>query len=118
MADFDALSAYRSLSPEDQVRFLLRFGWWLTVEARSYYEAGTENLTVPEAVREVNELQHQVTQHALKVLARDDRRYPDDVLVAILTEDVLDRAGLAGRVRESFARAYEEIRSWSLARAG
>jgi hypothetical protein len=111
MPESKALSAYQSLGREDQVRFLIRFGWELTIVARAYYEPGTENLTLPAAVRAVNELQHQVTQHALAVLEGNERRYPDDVLVTILTEEIPDHDGLLKWVRSAFSRAYDFIRS-------
>jgi hypothetical protein len=110
MPAFESSLAYQSLSPGEQVRFLLRFGWRLTVVARHYYVPQTEDLAVPAAVREINELQHRVLSHALSVLTGEQARYPDDVFVAIVIDNTSETNGLRSRVEAAFAETYLEFR--------
>jgi hypothetical protein len=80
------------------------------VVGRYFYAPGTEELELPAAVRAVNEIQHQVFQQAIAVLAEDDRKYPDDVFVAIVAEDVPDHGRLRVLVRQAFADAIDDSR--------
>src|SRR5205823_1705204 len=85
--------------------FLARFAWELTVVARTYYVPQTLELTHPRAVREINESQHRITAHLLALLTKNPHRYPDEVLIAIVTDDVPETDGLNALVREAFAKA-------------
>ena len=49
------------LPHEDQLRFLVRLSFELTIAGRCSYEAGTEDLVHPRQLRRVNEIQHRVT---------------------------------------------------------
>jgi hypothetical protein len=111
---FYPLDAFRSLSPVDQVRFLLRLAFRLTVVARDYYIPQSELLEDPVSVREINELQHRVTAHAFLVLSGDTRRYPDEVLLDIILKDTRERNGLRERVHRAFAEAYQFIHPGSV----
>jgi hypothetical protein len=111
MGSFKPIEAFITLSPPEQARFLMRLAWELTIVARSYYVPGTEDLTDAAAVRAVNELQHKIASHALAILDDDPRRYPDDVLVQIVFDDVPDRPDLRSLVRTAFARAYQFVRA-------
>jgi hypothetical protein len=110
MSQIAPLLAYQSLSPGEQVRFLLRFGWRLTLLARHYCEPQSGDLAVPAAVREINEIQHRVLGHALSVLLDEQPRLPDDVFVAIVVDDASEANGLRNRVETAFAETYREFR--------
>src|SRR5262245_37534624 len=87
MAIVNPHEAFANLHASEQVRFLVRFSWELTLVGRNYYAVGTEELTEPRALRAVNELQHQISQHVRALLENDDSRYPDDVFVSIILDD-------------------------------
>jgi hypothetical protein len=103
--------AYRSLSPGEQVRFLLRFGWRLTLVARHYYGPHSDSLEIPAAVREINEIQHQVLSHALSVLMKEPPRFPDDIFVGIVIDNTSEANGLRSRVETAFIETYREFRT-------
>jgi hypothetical protein len=107
MSQIVPLLAYQSLSPGEQVRFLLRFAWSLTLVARHYYEPQPGSSA---AVREINEIQHRVLGHALSVLQDEQPRLPDDVFVAMVVDDVSEANGLRNRVETAFAETYREFR--------
>jgi hypothetical protein len=109
MAEFNPLEAYHNLDRDDRLKFLLNFGYRLTIVARYFYVPGTEELESPAAVRAVNEIQHQVFAQAIAVIAGDDRRYPDDVFVPIVTDDVPDHGNLRGLVRWAFEEAVHGL---------
>jgi hypothetical protein len=110
MATFNALNAYLALEREDRIRFLLHFGYRLTVVARYFYVPGTETLESPGAVRAVNEIQHQVFAQAIAHLGDDCRRYPDEVFIAIVMEDIPDHGELRNLVQQAFADAIYDTR--------
>jgi hypothetical protein len=116
MKKFDPVEAYASLPAADQARLLTRLAWELTLVGRAYYMPGTEELADPAALRAVNELQHQITQHVLALLDDNPRRYPDDVLIRCIVDDTPDRAGLRPAVRDAFAAAYRHVRPEAPAR--
>ena len=105
-----ALEAYQSLSHREPVRFLLRLAWRPAIVARHYYVPQSDELTDPTAVREINELQHRVTVHALAVLDENPKRYPDDVLLDVVLKDTPERNELRERVRQAFSETHSEIR--------
>jgi hypothetical protein len=50
-----------SLALEGKIRFLAGLSYEITVAGRASYEAGTEDLTNPRLLRQINETQHRVT---------------------------------------------------------
>jgi hypothetical protein len=100
--------AFRTLTPHERARLLIRLARELTLVARHYYVAGTLELTDPSAVRLVNEIQHRVTAHAENCLAGTDLDAP--VGYGFVTE-CWDHNGLRGLVLGAFARAYRSVRS-------
>jgi len=93
------------------VRFLLRFGWRLTLVARHYYGPQSDSLEVPAAVREINEIQHRVLAHALSVLMKEPPRFPDDIFVELVIDNTSEADGLRNRVETAFIETYREFRS-------
>jgi hypothetical protein len=84
MTTDEAITAFRSLSREQQIRFLVSYAHWLSLVGRNTYEAGTENVLNPKRLREINEVQHRVVGQTLKLLDEVEDRYPDDVLATII----------------------------------
>jgi hypothetical protein len=50
-----------SLNLNEQLRFLARLGFEITIAGRNSYEAGTDELIAPSQLRRVNEIQHRIT---------------------------------------------------------
>jgi hypothetical protein len=86
MGPDNVIEAFANLQASDQIRFLVRLSWELTLVGRNFYVVGTDELTEPRALRTLNELQHQISQHVLKLLEEDEERYPDDVFVNIILD--------------------------------
>jgi ketosteroid isomerase-like protein len=97
-----AQRAFAALAPGGQARFLALLAHDTTVWARSSYpELLEDSRLVMERLRACNELQHRVTAQLAHLLEQDPRRYPDDVLVAILFE--MGRpAGCEGQLTQTF----------------
>ena len=58
---------------------------------------------MPSRLRSINEAQHRISGHVLKLLAGDRSRYPDEVLVSVILEQ--DDPVLRGQVAAAFARS-------------
>lgn len=99
---------YRDLPRKTRLRFLLLFSLRLTGAARSTYEGQQDGLTDPAFMRLVNELQHQLVQHAL-ALQREHSDIDDDLLVADFFKDIPDREH--ARVGRAFDDAIQRLRS-------
>jgi hypothetical protein len=87
------IGSLSSLDKLSQVEALLRFATNLTVAAREAYSDGTYEVRQPERLRDINEIMHQVLQHARHVLMDELNRYPDEVLDSIILERAT-RSGL------------------------
>ena|SRR5688572_21134597 len=87
------IASLRSLDKLSQIEILLRFATNLTVAAREAYKHGTDEVRQPERLRDMNEIMHQVLQHASHVLMDELKRYPDEVLDSIILEHAA-RSGL------------------------
>ncbi len=109
-----AQKAYAALPPGGQARFLATLAHDLTIWARDAYPQLLPDTTlVVERLRVINELQHRVTAHLAHLLEEDPRRYPDDVLVAIL----FDFAGPAA-CESRLAETFQELHAAYLRNAG
>ncbi len=75
---------FRELSPLDKARFLVRFMYELTLEARGFYTAtGVQDID-PVKLRFINEIQHRLTRFIEQILIDDPGRSADDVLLRLL----------------------------------
>jgi hypothetical protein len=55
--------------------------------ARDSYVVGELGVHALERLRAINEIQHRVLAHIGALAGRDERRYPNDVLLSIVLED-------------------------------
>ena len=99
---------YRALPRKTQLKFLLLFIHRLTVAARSTYEMQEDGVPDPTFMRLVNELQHQLIQHAL-ALTRDHSGIDDDLLVGDFFKEIPGREHV--RVARAFDDAIQRLRS-------
>jgi hypothetical protein len=65
---------FRDLSSIDQARYLARFLYELTLEARNFYGAGNEQPIDANKLRFINEIQHRVTRYIEQILIDDPSR--------------------------------------------
>jgi hypothetical protein len=103
-----AAALYSSLNRTAQVKLLSRFGFNLTVAARDTYAAGSEALSDPRRLRQINEVQHRVFSHIGKLINNDPDRYPDDVLISMLLHH--DNLALCSQAERAFLEAASYVR--------
>jgi hypothetical protein len=84
MTPNEAVTAFAVLSRSEQLRVLAEYAHDLTVIARGTYIPQTEDIADPRRLRLLNEVQHRVTDHMRHLIARNLKRYPDDVIVRII----------------------------------
>jgi hypothetical protein len=75
---------FSSLAAVDQARFLARFMYELTLEARNFYGPGGDQAIDPNKLRFVNEVQHRVTRFMEQILIDDPARPSDEVTLRLL----------------------------------
>jgi hypothetical protein len=68
----------------DKARFLARFMYELTLEARNFYGAGGSRDIDPLHLRFINEIQHRITRFLEQILIDDPARPADEVLIRLL----------------------------------
>ncbi len=103
MTTDEAIVVFSSYSSAEKKEFLAHLMHELTIVARDSYEAGGDDLTNPQRVRRLNEVQHSVSAFLWALLRNDPRRYPDDALVKIVLEQPHDDV-LGRQLSEAFAR--------------
>jgi hypothetical protein len=96
----EAASFFGGLSAPEQVRFLVRLGWELTILGRGTYEVGGEGIAEPSRLRTIHESEHRLLGHLRELLEGSPHRRPNDVLMGVL----LDHADVS--VREGAMSAY------------
>lgn len=75
---------FSDLSPLDQARFMTRFMYELTLEARNFYGPGGEQPIDANKLRFINEIQHRVTRFIEQILIDDPARPTNEVLLRLL----------------------------------
>jgi hypothetical protein len=99
----EAIAVFVSYSPDEKAKFLAQLMYELTLVARESYEAGGDGLSDPSRVRRINELQHRTSAFLSALLHHHTERYPDDVLVRIVL-DQMDDPALGQQLSKTFAR--------------
>ena len=75
---------FKDLSSLEQARFLARFMYELTLEARNFYSpTGTQDIDANK-LRFINEIQHRITRFIEQVLLDDPGRPVDDMMLRML----------------------------------
>jgi hypothetical protein len=83
----EAIAAFSGMSSDEQIWFLVGYGYWLTIEARGAYADGIDAPPDAAFLGKINEIQHRVFGHLSHLLDSDGERYPDDVLVKIIVAE-------------------------------
>jgi hypothetical protein len=75
---------FSELSAIDQARFLARFMYELTLEARNFYGPGGEQPIEPMKLRFINEIQHRLTRFIEQILIDDPARPSNENTLRLL----------------------------------
>ena len=101
----EAIEIFSDLSNEEKADFLARLAFELTIAARDAYEVGTGDLTNPQLIRSVNEIQHRILSQLSAILRKDEKRYPDEVFWQIVFGDSQALEKIVARVAVNFSPA-------------
>ena len=75
---------FKDMSALEQSRFLARFMYELTLEARNFYSPTGEQGIDANKLRFINEIQHRLTRFIEQVLIDDPARQSDDATLRLL----------------------------------
>ena len=75
---------FGDLSTNDKARFMARFMYELTLEARNYYSPNTTQDIDANKLRFINEIQHRVTRFMEQILIDDPARTSDEAMLRLL----------------------------------
>lgn len=75
---------FKDMSPLDQARFMARFMYELTLEARNFYSPTGEQDIDANKLRFINEIQHRITRFIEQVLIDDPARPSEDATLRLL----------------------------------
>jgi hypothetical protein len=99
---------FSDLSALDQARFLARFMYELTLEARNFYGPGLEQAIDADKLRFVNEVQHRVTRFIEQILIDDPARPSDEVTLRLLLAPRSEKV-IEALVRAAYVRTIEAL---------
>jgi hypothetical protein len=99
---------FSGLSANEQARFLARFMYELTLEARNFYGPGGEQAIDANKLRFVNEVQHRVTRFIEQILIDDPARSSDDVMLRLLLASRAEKS-IEGLVHAAYARTIQAV---------
>jgi hypothetical protein len=100
-----ALESYLLLSGTNKRRFLVSFIHNMSISVREYYRADPE--AAVEKFRKWNELLHRIAGNLGAMLRGSKERYPDDVLVEMITRAAED--GLQREVMWAWKKSDERL---------
>jgi hypothetical protein len=103
-----AVTVFASYSDHEKLELLAHLSYELTLLAREAYVPGTDEISDHGRMREVNELQHQISGFLVKLLSNDPQRYPDDVFIQIIFEANLGNS-LTRQFQDTFHRVTERM---------
>ena len=75
---------FKDLSALEQSRFLARFMYEMTLEARNFYSPNGNQDIDASKLRFINELQHRITRFIEQVLLDDPGRPSDDMMMRLM----------------------------------
>ncbi len=75
---------FEGLSSIDKSRFLARFMYEMTLDARNFYNSEGEQSIDTQRLRFINEIQHRVTRFMEQLLIDDPARPTDEIMIRLL----------------------------------
>jgi hypothetical protein len=102
------IRSFSGLSAIEQARFLARFMYELTLEARNFYGPGSEQTIDANKLRFINEVQHRVTRFIEQILIDDPARTSNDVMWRLLLAPRAEKA-IEGLVHAAYVRTIQAV---------
>ncbi len=99
---------FADLSSIDKARFLARFMYELTLEARNFYGPGGNQDIDANKLRFVNEIQHRVTRFIEQILIDDPARSSDDVMLRLLLAPRSEKT-IEALVQSAYTRTIQSV---------
>lgn len=99
---------FSELSSVDQARFMARFMYELTLEARNFYAPGGQQHIDPMKLRFINEVQHRVTRFIEQILTDDPARPSNDVTLRLLLAPRSEKA-IEGLMQAAYVRTIQAV---------
>lgn len=99
---------FADLSSIDKSRFLARFMYEMTLEARGFYQpAGDQGIDAPK-LRFINEIQHRLTRFIEQILIDDPARSSDEMMMRLLLAPRSDKS-IEGLVQSAYSRTIQAV---------
>jgi hypothetical protein len=99
---------FSEMSANEQARFLARFMYELTLEARNFYGPGGEQTIDANKLRFVNEIQHRLTRFIEQILIDDPARGADDVMLRLLLAPRAEKT-IEALVHAAYVRTIQAV---------
>jgi hypothetical protein len=99
---------FSDLSSLEQARFLTRFMYELTLEARNFYSPGGEQVIDANKLRFVNEIQHRVTRFIEQILIDDPARPSNEVTLRLLLAPRAEKS-IEGLMHAAYVRTIQAV---------
>lgn len=102
------IRSFSELSSIDKSRFLARFMYEMTLEARNYYSpSGDQDIDAPK-LRFINEIQHRVTRFIEQILIDDPSRPADQMMLRLLLAPRADKS-IEALAHAAYARTIQAV---------
>jgi hypothetical protein len=102
------IRSFSGLSANEQARFLARFMYELTLEARNFYSPGGEQTIDANKLRFVNEVQHRLTRFIEQILIDDPARSSDDAMLRLLLAPRAEKS-IESLVHAAYVRTIQAV---------
>ena len=99
---------FSDLSAVDQARFLARFMYELTLEARNYYGPGGDQPIDANKLRFINEIQHRLTRFIEQILIDDPARSSNEVMLKLLLASRTEKT-IEALVHNTYVRTIQAL---------
>lgn len=99
---------FADLSSIDKARFLTRFMYEMTLEARNFYApSGAQDIDANK-LRFINEIQHRLTRFIEQILIDDPARSSDDVMLRLLLAPRSEKT-IEALVHAAYTRTIQSV---------
>lgn len=99
---------FSDLSSIDKARFMARFMYEMTLEARGFYQpSGDQAIDAPK-LRFINEIQHRLTRFIEQILIDDPSRPADQMMMRLLLAPRSDKS-IEALVESAYARTIQAV---------
>ena len=99
---------FSDLSPLDQARFIARFMYELTLEARNFYAPSGEQAIDANKLRFINEIQHRLTRFIEQILIDDPARTSNDAMLRLLLAPRAEKT-IEKLVQSAYVRTIQAV---------